>query len=58
LLQGRDNYRDLLKVLAECEVSGDWPGPVVGEQALSLPSWYFPSLEDDLGDLGLLAIHA
>jgi hypothetical protein len=53
LLQGRDNYRELLKVLAECEASDTWPGPVVGEQILSMPSWYFGVTDDDVSDLGL-----
>lgn len=54
LLQGRDNYRELLKVLAECEASGEWPGPVVGEQILTLPTWYYPQNEaDDLAALEL-----
>jgi exodeoxyribonuclease VIII len=52
ILQGRDNYREMIKVLAECEASGEWPGPVVGEQFLTLPSWYYPAM-DDIGDLDL-----
>lgn len=52
LLQGRDNYRELLKILAECEEKDEWPGPVVGEQILTLPSWYYPSMED-ISDLEL-----
>jgi hypothetical protein len=46
ILQGRDNYRDMLKLLLECECNGEWPGPVKGEQVLTLPSWYYPSTED------------
>ncbi len=46
LLQGRDNYRELLKILGECEAVDNWPGPVLGEQILTLPSWYYPSMED------------
>jgi len=54
LLQGRDNYRELLKILRDCEAAGEWPGPVQGEQILTLPSWYYPSNEaEDLADLGL-----
>jgi len=52
LLQGRDNYRELLKILRDCEDADEWPGPVVGEQILTLPSWYFPSI-DNLSDLEL-----
>jgi hypothetical protein len=51
--QGRDDYAQLLDRLAECEASGLWPGPVDGEQVLSLPSWAYPSGDDDLADLGL-----
>jgi hypothetical protein len=52
VLQGRDNYLEMLKVLAECERLDEWPGPVVGEQILTMPSWYFPQA-DDLADLEL-----
>lgn len=54
LMQGEDNYRELLKILKECEDSDFWPGPVQGEQILTLPSWYYPSA-DDLSDLELVA---
>ena len=47
LLQGQDNYLELMKALKECEERGEWPGPVVGEQILTLPSWYYPNAEDD-----------
>jgi PDDEXK-like uncharacterized protein DUF3799 len=53
LLQGQDNYRELLKVLGECEDTGAWPGPVVGEQILTLPSWYYGDAIDELSELGL-----
>jgi hypothetical protein len=54
LLQGRDNYRELLKILNECEASDFWPGPEQGEQFLTLPSWYYPS-DEDMSDIGLEA---
>jgi hypothetical protein len=54
LLEGTDKFAELLKVLAECEVSGNWPGPAVDEQVLTLPSWYY-QVHDDVSDLGLLA---
>lgn len=54
VLQGRDNYRELLKILAECESSGEWPGPAESEQILTLPSWYYQG-DDDMSDLGLEA---
>lgn len=53
LEQGRDDYAQLLDRLTECEASGEWPGPVEGEQVLSLPSWAYPGGDDDLADLGL-----
>lgn len=55
LLQGRDNYRELLKVLRECEESDEWPGPVVGEQILTMPTYYY-KIDDDIADLGLEAV--
>lgn len=51
---GREEYRNLMKLLAECERTDRWPGPVVGEQTLTLPSWVYGSA-DDLSDLGLEA---
>ena len=52
IAQGRDNYRDMLKLLRECECNGEWPGPVQGERVLTLPTWYYPQA-DDLSDLDL-----
>lgn len=53
ILQGRDEYHDLMKLLEECERNNDWPGPAVGEQELSLPSWIYGQQSDDLADLEL-----
>jgi hypothetical protein len=50
--QGREEYEDLMRILAECERENHWPGPVIGEQHLTLPSWAYES-HDDIGDLGL-----
>lgn len=50
--QGREEYQDLLKLLGECEAENHWPGPVVGEQILTLPTWAYEST-DDVSDLGL-----
>lgn len=49
---GRDEYQNLLRVLGECEASGEWPGPALTEQALSLPSWCFAG-DEDLSELQL-----
>lgn len=50
---GRDEYREALAQFAECERTGVWPGPVVGERALVLPAWAYPNEDDDISDLGL-----
>lgn len=51
--QGREEYQDLLKLLAECEASNHWPGPASVEQALTLPSWVYGEDIDDVAELGL-----
>lgn len=50
--QGRQEYIELLKLLSECEAGDHWPGPVQGEQILTLPSWAYES-HDDVDGLGL-----
>jgi hypothetical protein len=50
--QGREEYRDLLRLHAQCNESGEWPGVYQSEQILTLPSWVFGP-QDDLSDLGL-----
>jgi hypothetical protein len=50
--QGREDYWELAKALAECEVRGCWPGPVPAEEDLTLPTWAYKQA-DDLGDLDL-----
>lgn len=52
--QGRDEYMVLLEQLEDCERSKSWPGPAVGEQILTLPSWVYEA-HDDLSELGLEA---
>lgn len=55
LLEGRDRYLELLKILGECESSGKWPGPGKGEEHdVTLPTYYYGQ-QDDLDDLGLEA---
>jgi hypothetical protein len=55
LLEGRDRYLELLKILGECEISGKWPGPGGDiEHDLTLPTWYYGQ-QDDLNELGLEA---
>jgi hypothetical protein len=50
---GRDEYESLLEILAECEHSGEWPGPYADEQILTLPSWVYWAASDDLSELEL-----
>jgi len=53
--QGREEYMRLLELLDECERKNEWPGPVPLEETLSLPSWVYGGLTDDLTELGLVA---
>lgn len=53
ILQGRENYWEMAKQLAECEARDEWPGPEPVEQELTLPSWYYGTAEDDLSGLDL-----
>jgi hypothetical protein len=50
--QGRDEYWECVKKLAECEALDVWPGPVAAEEDLTLPSWCYQQ-EEDVTDLGL-----
>jgi hypothetical protein len=52
--QGREEYWELLKILNECEAADQWPGPLVHEEVLTLPSWVY-QVDDDITDLGLEA---
>jgi hypothetical protein len=55
LIEGRDRYLELLKILGECEAAGKWPGPGRDEEHnVSLPTWYYGQ-QDDINDLGLEA---
>jgi hypothetical protein len=53
--QGREEYAGLFAVLAECEATRSWPGPVPVEEDLTLPSWVYGSEDDDVSELGLEA---
>lgn len=52
LEQGREEYYELAKILAECEERDEWPGPAPTIEALTLPTWAYKQA-DDLGDLDL-----
>jgi hypothetical protein len=54
ILQGEEEYMKLLEQYAECERTGQWPGPVPQETELTLPTWYYGPV-DDVSDLGLVA---
>jgi hypothetical protein len=41
LQQGCNEYLELLAQLDECERANFWPGPVSGEQELTLPEWVY-----------------
>lgn len=55
IVQGREEYNELLKLLARCEAESIWPGPAETEQILSLPTWVYGDSLDDLSELGLEA---
>lgn len=52
--QGRVEYEELLKLLDECELTDQWPGPQPIEEPLTLPTWAYPQA-DDISELGLEA---
>lgn len=47
LERGREQYRDLLAKLVECETKGEWPGSMPGEPNFELPIWAMADDEDD-----------
>lgn len=50
VLQGREEYWECVKLLAECEQSGEWPAPGGdAEEDLTLPSWAYKQEEDIAG---------
>jgi len=56
--QGREEYMQLLDLLAECEVNDRWPGPTFGMvHDLTFPSWALNrgGASDDIVDLELEA---
>lgn len=55
LQQGQDDYARLVKQLSECEAENHWPPALETETDLSLPSYAFGDLGDDLSDLQLIA---
>lgn len=50
LERGRQEYRAALEQLVQCEASGVWPGPVVGEVEFDLPGWAYPADEMTIED--------
>jgi hypothetical protein len=49
LLLGEENYGRFIEKFGECALSGKWPGPVPGEDDLTLPPWAYPPSDIDLG---------
>lgn len=49
LYAGAEEYAALLRKVAECRMSGEWPGRYAEEQVLRLPRW----MMDDEGDTAL-----
>lgn len=52
LLQGEEEFQQLMTMLAICEREGSWPGPATVEQDLTLPSWVYQA-DNDISELGL-----
>lgn len=52
LEQGREEYLDLMRQLADCEDRNEWRGPAETELVLSLPSWVYGA-DEDIGELEL-----
>jgi hypothetical protein len=52
LYAGREEYRALLRRLAECRATDRWTGRYEEEQSLELPAWYFGD-DEDADDLGV-----
>lgn len=52
LLQGEEEFLQLLEVLERCEREDAWPGPATEEQMLTLPTWAYPQI-DDITEVGL-----
>jgi hypothetical protein len=55
LLQGEENYLELIRALDICERDDHWPGPAEVEQILTLPTWFYGAADDDLSELQLEA---
>jgi hypothetical protein len=53
IVQGRDEYRELLKRLDECERADHWPGTAETEQLLTFPAWAFSEQVSDANGLEL-----
>jgi hypothetical protein len=53
LIQGEEEFLQLLERLDQCERDDEWPGPATQEQVLTLPSWVYQG-EDDVSEPGLV----
>ena len=55
LQQGQDDYAQLMRKILDCEALGEWPGANEVEADLTLPSYAYTEVSDDLSDLELIA---
>lgn len=55
LQQGHDDYARLVRQLMECEEANEWPAALETETDLSLPSYAYEDIGDDLSDLQLIS---
>lgn len=49
LAAGDEEVGELLRKVAECRKTGEWPGRYAGEQPLALPAWFYADAEDAAG---------
>jgi hypothetical protein len=54
LQQGQDDYAQLMQQIIDCEALGVWPGANEAESDLSLPTYAYTEVSDDLADLELV----
>ena len=47
---------DLIDLLERCQQTGEWDGPQLHEEDLTLPTWTYEREDEDLSDLELEAI--
>lgn len=53
LAYGEEEVARLIRRVAECEASGEWPGQYPRPVEITLPRWAMATDENEIGDLGL-----